>query len=194
MREFGTGATRDNTEGKFDFEGILSPAVLNRYAEYMNKHRKQADGNLRDSDNWQKGIPLDVYMKSAFRHFFDLWANHRHIDSVIKEDIEESLCALLFNTMGYLHEYLKSKADEYNAVEIDGPYVPKPGDVVFITVRNCVTILSYPQLYEALGKYNQVGVIVKKTSGSGPLLYATNIGGHEFNIYIDEMQLLKRKD
>ena len=70
MRKFDSGATRDIVEDKFDFEGFLSPLVLNRYAEYMNKHRKQSDGNLRDSDNWQKGIPMKVYMKSGFRHFF----------------------------------------------------------------------------------------------------------------------------
>lgn len=121
MRQFESGATRDTDTSKFDFEGFLSPAVLNRYAEYMNKHRKQADGNLRDSDNWQKGIPLAVYMKSGYRHFFDWWANHRHVEAVVKEDIEESLCALLFNTMGYLHEHLKNKADGYNALKIDGP-------------------------------------------------------------------------
>ena len=33
MRKFDTGATRDTVEGKFDFEGFLSQAVLNRYAE-----------------------------------------------------------------------------------------------------------------------------------------------------------------
>ena len=136
MREFESGATRDTVEGKFDFEGFLSPAVLNRYAEYMNKHRTQADGNVRDSDNWQKGIPLDVYMKSGFRHFFSWWANHRHVDDVVKEDIEESLCALLFNVMGYFHEHLKDKAGDYNAVEIDGPREFQPSDTVFIQVRH----------------------------------------------------------
>ena len=131
MRNFSTGATRDTDENKLDFEGFLSPLVLRRYAEYLNKHRTQADGKLRDSDNWQKGIPLKVYMKSAFRHFFGWWANHRHV--VVKENIEESLCGLLFNTMGYLHEYLKG---DYNALEIDGPIEFKNGDVVKIVLRD----------------------------------------------------------
>ncbi len=140
MRNFNTGATRDTDENKLDFEGFLSPLVLQRYAEYLNKHRTQADGKLRDSDNWQKGIPLKVYMKSAFRHFFDWWANHRHVETVIKEDVEESLCGLLFNTMGYLHEYLKDKASDYNAVEIDGPELEfKAGDVVKIKLRDDVS-------------------------------------------------------
>ncbi len=136
MREFESGAIRDTVEGKFDFEGFLSPAVLNRYAEYMNKHRKRADGKLRDSDNWQRGIPLKVYMKSGYRHFFDWWANHRHVESAIKEDVEESLCGLIFNAMGYLHEYLKGKKRGYNVVEIDGLEPKfKAGDTVEIKLN-----------------------------------------------------------
>ena len=104
MREFTTGATRNNDEGKFDYEGFLSPAVIDRFAEYMHKHRVQADGKLRDSDNWQKGMPRDAYMKSGYRHFMDWWKEHRGIES--REGLEEALCALLFNVQGYLHEVL----------------------------------------------------------------------------------------
>jgi hypothetical protein len=104
MRTFGTGATRNTDVNKLDYEGFLSPTVLKRYAEYLHKHRVQADGNIRESDNWQKGIPKDVYMKSAFRHFMDVWSCHRGVGNA---DLEESLCATLFNLMGYLHEVLK---------------------------------------------------------------------------------------
>lgn len=107
IRKFETGATRDIDVGKLDYEGFLSPIVLQRYAEYMNKHRHQSDGNLRDSDNWQKGIPKETYMKSAWRHFMDLWFEHRGFNS--RDGIEEALCALIFNVMGYLHEILKNK-------------------------------------------------------------------------------------
>jgi len=108
MREFDTGATRDTDAGKPDYEGFLSPLVLERYGEYMNKNRVQADGKVRDSDNWQKGIPMDAYMKSGWRHFFDWWLHHRgHGDPMTEEeDMEEAVCALLFNAMGYLHEHL----------------------------------------------------------------------------------------
>lgn len=99
---FETGATRDLDDNKYDFEGFLSPLVLERYAQYMHQHRKQADGQLRASDNWQKGIPKDAYMKSGWRHFFAWWAGHRK-----GQIIEDDLCALLFNIMGYLHEHLK---------------------------------------------------------------------------------------
>lgn len=109
-REFETGATRDTDEGKLDYEGFLSPLVLERFARYMHKNREMSDGSLRASDNWQKGIPKDAYIKSAYRHFFEWWRDHRDIADgkfVPRERLEEALCALMFNTMGYLFEELK---------------------------------------------------------------------------------------
>ncbi len=113
MREFDTGATRDTNEGKPDYEGFLSPLVIERYGQYMTKHRKQSDGGLRDSDNWQKGIPKDVYIKSAWRHFVDWWKEHRGLGS--REGLEDALMALLFNVMGYAHEVLKAKNGKQEA-------------------------------------------------------------------------------
>lgn len=107
MRNFETGATRNSDEDKYDYEGFLSPLVIERYGAYMHKHRIQADGKLRDSDNWQKGIPKDAYIKSAWRHFLDWWMEHRGFPS--REGLEDALCALLFNISGYLHEILKNK-------------------------------------------------------------------------------------
>lgn len=104
MRTFDTGATRDNDEEKVDYEGFLSPEVLKAFGEYMHEHRFQADGKMRASDNWQKGIPLDAYMKSMWRHFFDVWYQHRYNAEQVATD---SLCALLFNVQGYLHETLE---------------------------------------------------------------------------------------
>lgn len=109
MREFITGATRDSDDSKLDFEGFLSPIVLRRFAEYMHKHRFQADGNVRDSDNWQNGIPLEVYMKSLMRHVMDLWLRNRGERPLTDDDLEEALCAIMFNTMGYLYETLRGK-------------------------------------------------------------------------------------
>lgn len=111
MREFETGATRNVDHNKLDFEGFLAPSVLKRFAEYMHMNRVQADGKLRDSDNWQKGIPQDAYMKSGFRHFFEWWEIHRAAGGYIDQPdaLEEALCALLFNVQGYLFEHLKSK-------------------------------------------------------------------------------------
>jgi len=117
MRVFDTGAIRDSDDNKIDYEGFLSPFALKRYAEYLHKHRIQADGKLRDSDNWQKGIPIAVYMKSLWRHMMELWYLHRRYLTVcppwnaeVKK--EESLCAVIFNAMGCLHEITKPKNGE----------------------------------------------------------------------------------
>jgi len=115
IRQFDTGATRDTDVDKLDYEGFFSPIVLQRYAQYLHKHRIQSDGNLRDSDNWQKGIPIVEYMKSKARHFMATWLIHRGVklyDKGTLVDLEETLCAELFNTMGYLFEILKKKSEE----------------------------------------------------------------------------------
>jgi predicted nucleic acid-binding protein len=104
LRYFDTGASRDDEGDKLDFEGFLSPLVLERYCQYLHEHRKQADGEMRDADNWQKGIPLNVYMKSMWRHFMSLWKQHRGYDD--PGSLEDALCAILFNASGYLHETL----------------------------------------------------------------------------------------
>lgn len=116
VREFGTGATRDLDANKLDFEGFLSPLVLERYAEHMHKARRMPDGSMRESDNWQLGIGRAVYMKSMFRHFFGVWKMHRGLpvtevvngETVVK-DLETELCALIFNASGMLHEVLKGR-------------------------------------------------------------------------------------
>ena len=107
MREFDSGATRDDETGKPDYEGFLSPLVIEAYGEYMQRHRVQADGSTRDSDNWQRGFGLPVLMSSAWRHFFSWWKAHRGYPT--KEPIEDSICALIFNASGYLHELLLKK-------------------------------------------------------------------------------------
>ncbi len=116
MRAFTTGATRNTDDHQFDYDGFLSPLVLERYAEYMHSHRKQADGTMRASDNWQKGIPISQYMKSMWRHFFDVWKALRGGD--IKVSLQDALCALLFNVMGMLHEVIKR--DSFGIIFTDG--------------------------------------------------------------------------
>ncbi len=113
VRKFETGATRSADTGKPDYDGYLSPLVLRSFGSYMTKHRYQADGSLRASDNWQRGIPREQYMKSLWRHFMDLWTLHRGYpvfdETGKKVTFEDSLNAILFNTQGYSHEYLKER-------------------------------------------------------------------------------------
>lgn len=125
IRKFETGATRDTDTGKNDYEGFLSPLVLMRFGDYMTEHRKQSDGSLRDSDNWQKGIPLPAYIKSLVRHTLAAWALWRgwnvpkeKIGGVMRQPtLEECLCGVMFNAMGMLHELLKKTAYPVNERE-----------------------------------------------------------------------------
>jgi len=131
IRIFKTGATRDTDNNKLDFDGFLSPLTIQAYSEYLHKHRIQSNGELRDSDNWQKGISPKVYIKSAWRHFVALWALYRgyyvyedekkqtHIlyrkPNTMPEDwwgainILDSACGVLFNVSGFIHEILKKR-------------------------------------------------------------------------------------
>lgn len=107
MRTFESGATRDTDVGKPDYAGFLSPSALQEFGRYMVKHQVQADGSLRASDNWKKGMPLDAYLRSGVRHVVDLWAAHE-----ANGDLDGRLdlaCAVLFNVQGYIHETLKER-------------------------------------------------------------------------------------
>jgi len=104
IRKFESGASRDTDLGKLDFEGFLSPLVLLEFGRYMHLHRIQSDNTLRESDNWQKGIPKTEYMKSLLRHVMDVWLFHR--EHIGRETMKQALCGVLFNTMGYLHTIL----------------------------------------------------------------------------------------
>lgn len=108
VREFSTGATRDDEGTKPDYRGFLSPLALHRIGQYMNEHRTQADGTLRASDNWKKGIPRKEYLSSLLRHVVDYWrAVEGAIEAPLSEkELQDLLCAIHFNADGLLHERL----------------------------------------------------------------------------------------
>lgn len=115
VRAFDSGATRSADTGRYDPEGFLSPIAIERYSLYMAKNQTQADGSTRPSDNWQKGLPIESYMKGMWRHMLHLWTRHRGYpvqDSKAAADSEEDLCALLFNVQGMLHEKVKARLAE----------------------------------------------------------------------------------
>lgn len=119
VRQFATGATRNADTNKLDYEGFNCPMAQRAFAEYMHGHRKQADGTIRDSANWQKGMGLDVYAKSLIRHVHDFHCLHRGWEITRPEDGKpmppddehklELLCAIWFNVQGYIHETLKAQ-------------------------------------------------------------------------------------
>jgi len=109
MREFETGALRNRDEEALGYEGFLSPLALKAFGEYMHRHRFTADGQVRTPDNWQKGMPLESYMESAWRHLMDLWLHHRGYPEQARESVMDALCGLFFNVQGYMHETLKKE-------------------------------------------------------------------------------------
>ena len=109
VRQFDTGATRSPAGDKLCYDRFFSPLVLRRVAQYMHMHRTQSDGNVREPDNWQNGIPQASYMDSMMRHFMDIWLFQRGFTDLMEEDIETALCGVFFNTQGMMHEILKDQ-------------------------------------------------------------------------------------
>ncbi len=119
IRVFDTGANRNSDTDKLDYEGFISPIALQEYAKYMHKHRFLEDGTMRASDNWQKGIPKEEYVKSLLRHTMDLWLENRGYES--RENKIDALCGILFNAFGYLHEELKNNGrNDTNGISSNG--------------------------------------------------------------------------
>lgn len=114
MRQFESGATRDDATGKLDFEGYLSPEVLYQFALYMEEHSHLPDGSTRASDNWKKGIPQDELLKSLLRHVMDIWLLHRDVDFVRPENGEkptqfEALAGAFFNLQALWLSYMQEE-------------------------------------------------------------------------------------
>lgn len=150
VRTFESGATRDLDVEKYDFDGFLSPLVLDAYAAYMHKHRYLPDGSLRAADNWKEGIPLDVYVKSEWRHHIDFWKLHHGLPA--REGMEDTLCALLFNISGYLHEYLKTgagrtayvvDADRLAGIDFEALLEVSPGAVMHVPAGDVLRASSF---------------------------------------------------
>lgn len=109
VRLFDTGATRSPLGDKLQYEGYLNPLVLKRYAEYMQKHQTQSDGTRRSADNWQKNIDIESLCDSKVRHDMDSWLYFRGYSSEASEEIEDTLCACIFNTMAILKQVLEKR-------------------------------------------------------------------------------------
>ena len=115
IRQFETGATRDTDVDKPNYVKALSPIVLQRYVKYIGQHRTQSDGSLRDWDNWKQGIPKQAYLEGLGRHELAVWLLHQGYpacDNHGPVTLEDSLCGVMFNAMGYLLELLKEEQKE----------------------------------------------------------------------------------
>jgi hypothetical protein len=55
-------------------------------------------------------------MKSAYRHFFDWWKQHRGYKG--QDALEESICALIFNANAYLLKLLLEREKLNNLEDV----------------------------------------------------------------------------
>lgn len=76
MRSFDSGAIREEGKGKGRCDLLPMVALLR-----VSKHFENGAEHYGDR-NWEKGIPLSVYMDSALRHMFkymDGWNDEDHL-------------------------------------------------------------------------------------------------------------------
>ena len=78
MRQFETGATRNNDTSNLDYEGFLSPLVIKRFGEYMHKHRLQADEKIRESVQVTPVKTIDEVLSIALIG----WDNKKHVSTI----------------------------------------------------------------------------------------------------------------
>lgn len=115
IRTSSTGANRNSAEGKVNYQGALSPLVIEAYGKYIQKHAILPDGTVRDNKNWQKLFGThkehrQICIESAWRHFLDLLKEHDGYDS--RDGIDEALGGLMFNIQAYWFSILKEKEEE----------------------------------------------------------------------------------
>jgi hypothetical protein len=130
MRNFNEKAKRDGLNGKLHPYGFSHPLCDHVFNKYMDYHREQADGQLREPDNWWGGWDRKISLDSLARHVEDLKCLHAgymvykqkvdngEITHVVKKGFKpekgwkevteaETVCAIRFNSMAYLLEILK---------------------------------------------------------------------------------------
>lgn len=73
-QDFGTGAVRDTQEGKGRFD-LIPCEAMSRLAKHF-----ECGANKYGIDNWRKGIPLNRYLDSAFRHLYKFMDGQRDED------------------------------------------------------------------------------------------------------------------
>lgn len=113
--EFKSGAIRTSAANEVDPEAAWSVLVVDCYNEYMFECSFLPNGERRNEDNWQKGIPDDSLAKSFVRHAHDVWYIMRKHKA--RHTFLRACCGVLFNCMGLLHNYLKEHPEELAALK-----------------------------------------------------------------------------
>jgi len=110
IRKFKSGAVRDKQDGKEDYIETISWTALKRYAQYMTgKKAKYGQGNFK------KGILDESYEQSMVRHVQKHLANKHENGN--EENKEDHLSAIVFNTLGLMHNQEQRKQDKKYATE-----------------------------------------------------------------------------
>ena len=87
-RKFNTGAQRDVVDGKGRYD-LISPIMIERLAKLLQRGAEKYNDR-----NWEKGMPLSVYLDSGMRHLFKFLEGHRD---------EDHLIAAIWNLQALLH-------------------------------------------------------------------------------------------
>jgi len=96
MKTFETGGKRENKDGK-GRPDLLPWQAINEVAKHFE------NGAIAHGDrNWEKGIPLNSYVNSEFRHLKDIMTNN----VTEKESLEYHLRANAWNALCLLQTYL----------------------------------------------------------------------------------------
>lgn len=101
-------SSETSAEDKLHYLGYFSPHVLERIAEHMFENRFRQDGSVRPPDDWKSELTKEEFLESLLRHTVELWKIHEGelSDTPPLEDLETTLCAIVFNSMGYLYHEL----------------------------------------------------------------------------------------
>lgn len=88
LKQFESGASRDNPEGKGAYE-LISPLALKRLALVYERGAKQ-----KGDRNWEKGFPMSRCIQSALRHI------EQYLEGLRDED---HLAAASWNLFAAIH-------------------------------------------------------------------------------------------
>lgn len=123
-RKFKTGAVRASAKGKPSVTDYSDPLVEWRFNRYMMAAEKKYGRG-----NWKKGIPLEEYLRSLFRHAIKLWIEIEYGDEIPGDwenkwsgqlqawlgplkDLEKGYdhpCGVRFNINGLMREQIKAE-------------------------------------------------------------------------------------
>ncbi len=119
MRNFKSGATRSNNNGKISYMGFRHPLTEWSFGKYMLGHQVQEDGKLRTADNWWKGWDEEISIDSLVRHTEALQAIHAGL-YVYQVKIDDKEITIMNNKqLKELEKFRVKKEDCYNAIRFN---------------------------------------------------------------------------